>query len=76
MTKEHWNEIVEGGALGIQGDDPLPHTVCNWTVCIKPSGHDGPCDIVALETPGKACGEIAFRMGFGPCWQCPPIYDQ
>ncbi len=76
MTKEHWNDIVEHRVSGMLGDDPLPHTVCNWTVCTLPLGHDGDCERIPLETAGPACGEIAFKMGFGPCPFCPALYEQ
>lgn len=73
MTKEHWNDIVAHRVSGMEGNDPLPHTICNWTVCTKPTGHKGECERIPVET---ACGWIAFKMGFGPCAFCPPIYDQ
>ena len=76
MTKDHWNDIVEGRASGVLSDDPLPHIVCNWSVCILPHNHAGDCEAVRLDESGPACGEIAFKMGFGPCPFCPPLYEQ
>lgn len=73
MTREHWNNIVAGRASGMESDDVLPHTICGWIVCTLPIGHEGKCEQIPVAS---ACGDIAFRLGMGPCPLCPPVYDQ
>lgn len=68
QTRERWNARVRGAA--ILGSDPLPHTFCGWDLCSKPPGHDGPCTTVPAR---RAHGELAWKWGMGPCWQCPPL---
>jgi hypothetical protein len=67
LSRVQWNEIVAGSAIP-GSDHPLPHSLCGWDLCEKPSEHTGPCRTVPAK---EAHGELAYSWGMGPCPSCP-----